>query len=399
MARVIDSDQHLFEYRGLWQEHCEPALRHEALRFEEDALGHVYLRWRGRTLGVADVSLPGETAAIGERRRREREGRPPAARYDEILPPDYWDPAARLAKLGELGVDEAVLFPNYGLGIERTLSAELPALHANLGAWNRWCASVAGAGRGCLHPVAHLTLRDLDWLDGQLAALARAGVRLAMIAPALVDGKPLSHPELDRAWAAFVHHSVSPVFHVADQPRVFADGWYVERRAPEGGARSEPEASEDQRSADAFALDTVFLYVPAALATTDLILNGVFERHPKLRLGIVELSAVWVPLYLMMLDGGSQFVASLTGTEGGLPLRPSDYFRRQVRVSCFAYELPARVAKQLGSDDVLMACSDYPHSEGTAHPLADYAAGRHGTQPALAPGLFERNAAFLLGSA
>src|SRR3990172_3768767 len=125
MARVIDSDQHLFEYRGLWEEHVDPGLRHEAIRFEDDALGHVTLRWRGRVLGVADVSLPGETDAIGERRRRERGGPPPAARYDEILPRDYWDPTARLAKLSELGVDEAVLFPNYGLGIERTLPVEL----------------------------------------------------------------------------------------------------------------------------------------------------------------------------------------------------------------------------------------------------------------------------------
>src|SRR5262245_33687018 len=190
MSRVIDSDQHLFEYRGLWAEHIEPAFRSEAIRFEDDALGHVRVLWRDRVLGVADVSLPGETAAIGERRRREREGLPPLARYDDALPRDYWDPAARLDKLAALGVDEAVLFPNYGLGIERTLSVELPALTANLGAWNRWCASVARAGRGRLHPVAHLTLRDLGWLEAQLAALAQAGVRLAMIAPALVDGKP-----------------------------------------------------------------------------------------------------------------------------------------------------------------------------------------------------------------
>jgi predicted TIM-barrel fold metal-dependent hydrolase len=381
MARVIDSDQHLFEYRGLWGEHVDPGFEDEAIRFEDDRLGHVHVMWRERVLGVADVSLPGETDAIGERRRRERDGLPPAARYDELLPRDYWEPAARLARLAALGVDEAVLFPNYGLGIERTLSVDLPALCANLGAWNRWCASVAAEGRGRLHPVAHLTLRDLPWLERQLEALGRAGVRAAMIAPALVNGKPLSHPDLERAWAAFVHHGVAPVFHVADQPRVFDDAWY-----------NEPHETGN------FTLDTVFLYVPAALATTDLILNGVFERHPELRLGIVELSAVWVPMYLMMLDGGSQFVARLTGRDSVLRLRPSDYFRRQVRVSCFAYELPTRIAKQLGGTELLMACSDYPHSEGTAHPLADYAAGRFGTAPGQWPGLFERNAAFLLRS-
>ncbi len=382
MARVIDSDQHLFEYRGLWREHVDPGFGDEAIRFEDDPLGHVHVMWRERVLGVADVTLPGETDAIGERRRRERDGLPPAVRYDELLPRDYWEPAARLERLAALGVDEAVLFPNYGLGIERTLSVDLPALCANLAAWNRWCASVAAEGRGRLHPVAHLTLRDLAWLERQLEALDRAGVRAAMIAPALVNGKPLSHPDLERAWAAFVHHGVSPVFHVADQPRVFADAWYTE-----------PHDTGN------FALDTVFLYVPAALATTDLILNGVFERHPGLRLGIVELSAVWVPLYLMMLDGGTQFVARLSGRDSALALPPSDYFRRQVRVSCFAYELPTRIAKQLDGAELLMACSDYPHSEGTAHPLSDYAAGRFGTAPEQWPGLFERNAAFLLRSA
>jgi predicted TIM-barrel fold metal-dependent hydrolase len=382
MPRVIDSDQHLFEYRGLWQEHIDPARRSEAIRFVDDPLGHVRLMWRERVLGVADVSLPGETAAIGERRRRERDGRPPEIRYDDALPRDYWDPAARLAKLGTLGVDEAILFPNYGLGIERTLSVDLPALCANLGAWNRWCASVAAQGRGRLHPVAHLTLRDPVWFEAQLAALARAGIRAAMIAPALVDGKPLSHPDLDRAWAAFQHHGVSPVFHVADQPRVFDDAWYTE-----------------PHDTGVFALDAIFLYVPAALATSDLILNGVFSRHPGLRLGIVELSAVWVPMYLMMLDGGSQFVQRLSGRASSLSDRPSDVFRRHVRVSCFAYEQPARIAKQLGGAELLMACSDYPHSEGTAHPLADYAGGRFATTPEAAPGLFERNAAYLLGTA
>ena len=43
-------------------------------------------------------------------------------------------------------------------------------------------------------------------------------------------------------------------------------------------------------------------------------------------------------------------------------------------MSSFAYELPANIQRQLGGADLLMCCSDYPHSEGTARPLADYAA-------------------------
>lgn len=382
MARVIDCDQHLYEYRGLWQEHIDPGMRHEAIRFADDALGHVRVCWRDQVLAVADVQTPGETDAIGERRRREREGRPPLARYDEILPRDYWDPRARAERLAALGVDEAIVFPNYGLVWERTLSPDPPALRANMAAWNRWCAAVVAEGAGRLHPVAHLTLRDADWLEAELARLARAGVRAAMIAPALVDGKRLSHPDLERAWAAFAHHGVTPCFHVADQPKVFDEAWYA-----------------DRGELGVFALDTVLLYVPAALACTDLILNGVLERHPDLRLGIVELSAVWLPLFLMMLDGGSQFVQRLEGRTLPLSLRPSDYFRRQVRVASFAYELPGNLQRQLGGADLLMCCSDYPHSEGTAQPLADYAAGKLGLRPAEARGLFHDNAAFLLRKA
>jgi hypothetical protein len=167
---------------------------------------------------------------------------------------------------------------------------------------------------------------------------------------------------------------------VADQPKVFDEAWY-----------------EGRGELGVFAVDAALLYVPAALACTDLILHGVFERHPELRLGIVELSAVWVPLFLMMLDGGSEFTARLQGEPLGLPLEPSDYFRRQVRVSSFAYELPANLQRMLGGADLLMACSDYPHSEGTATPLTDYAAGgRFAVRPADAPGLFRDNAAFLL---
>jgi predicted TIM-barrel fold metal-dependent hydrolase len=261
---------------------------------------------------------------------------------------------------------------------ERTLDADLGALTANMTAWNRWCATVVTDGRGRVHPVAHVTLRDEQWLRAELARLERDGVKLAMTAPALVDGRPLSHPDHDPIWRAFVEHGVRPVFHVADQRRPFADAWYT-----------------DPPDAFISTLDSVFLWTAAALACTDLILNGTLERHPDLRIGIVELSAVWVPMFLMMLDGGSDFTARLNGRPlAPLTMRPSEYFRRQVRVSSFSYELPARLIRQTG--DLYMCCSDYPHSEGTATPLADYTNAAVPVGPDDAPGLFGNNVTMLL---
>jgi hypothetical protein len=202
-----------------------------------------------------------------------------------------------------------------------------------------------------------------------------------MISPGLVDGRPLSHPDLDRAWSLFVEHGVTPTFHVADQTRPFGDGWYT-----------------DEGPAFVPTVEAVFLWTAAALACTDLIVNGVLERHPDLRLGIVELSAIWLPMYVLMLDGGVDFTSKLNGrAPADLSLRPSEYLYRQVRVSSFAYELPERLIRQLGGRDILMCCSDYPHSEGTAAPVADYAAaGAHAIDPAGAPAFFGDNAEFLL---
>lgn len=380
MTTIIDSDQHLVEYRGLWEEHADPADRDDALRLADDDAGNTWIHWRDTRLGLAQVQSPGETGVLGERRQRALRGEPPEVRYDDALPRDHWDPVARRDGLGTLGLDEAILFPNYGLLWERKLASSRTAQHANMRAWNRWCGIVAAEGRGRLHPVAHLSLRDPDWLDEELDALAAGGVRLAMIAPAVVDGKPLSHPAHDQLWTSFVAHGISPVFHVADQTRPFDDAWYTD------GDDGLP------------VLESIFIYTAAALACTDLIVNGVMERFPDLRLGIVELSAVWVPMYLMMLDGGFDFVTRLNGSSPApLSLRPSEYFRRQVRVSSFAYELPEHLRHQLGGEDLLMACSDYPHSEGTATPVLDYARpGRYSTSPEQAPGLFHDNAAYLL---
>jgi hypothetical protein len=72
---------------------------------------------------------------------------------------------------------------------------------------------------------------------------------------------------------------------------------------------------------------------------------------------------------------------------------PSEYFRRQVRVAAFSYEYPHRLMRSSG--DLFMACSDYPHTEGTLTAIDDYAAVGLVPEEGTA-GFFGGNAAFLL---
>jgi hypothetical protein len=93
-----------------------------------------------------------------------------------------------------------------------------------------------------------------------------------------------------------------------------------------------------------------------------------------------------------MMDGGFQFAASFNGEAAELSMRPSDYFCRQVRVAAFSYERPQSLMRRTG--DIFMACSDYPHTEGTSAPLDDYRSA--GVEPAAHEGFFNGNIRFLL---
>jgi hypothetical protein len=94
-----------------------------------------------------------------------------------------------------------------------------------------------------------------------------------------------------------------------------------------------------------------------------------------------------------MLDGAWDFTTNLNGRPlRALTMRPSEHFLRSVRVAAFSYEDPARLAAR--SADLFMCCSDYPHSEGTATPVADYERAR--SRPDDAAGLFADNVRFLL---
>jgi hypothetical protein len=108
----------------------------------------------------------------------------------------------------------------------------------------------------------------------------------------------------------------------------------------------------------------------------------------------MELSAVWVPMYLLMLDGGFAFHERFNGAPlTKMELTPSEYVRRQVRVAAFGYERPDHLIRQAG--DLFMFCSDFPHAEGLAEPLDDYT--RMCTlQPDAAPALYSDNLSWLL---
>jgi predicted TIM-barrel fold metal-dependent hydrolase len=104
-----------------------------------------------------------------------------------------------------------------------------------------------------------------------------------------------------------------------------------------------------------------------------LLLSGVFERHPTLKLVMAEMGAYWLPSVLARLDQSivrirdtGQTGELRYGEESILPMTATEYFNRNCWVAVSSPKAPdVEAMRQLGLERFMWG-SDYPHDEGTA---------------------------------
>lgn len=196
-----------------------------------------------------------------------------------------------------------------------------------------------------------------EWIRDELDVLAEAGITQVFVPTGLADGRRLSRPDFEPVWAQMASLGLMPTFHIgAFAERLIDDGWQANDAIQYMTVQSLVNAGMD---------------VQVALA--DLILNGVFDRHPELMWMVTEYGVGWVAHLGARLDHGYAMHHDVTGTHNvDLALRPSEYIARNLRLVSFPSERPQRVMDTVG--EILMFGSDYPHAEGVADPLADYQA-------------------------
>src|SRR5260370_1279415 len=109
-------------------------------------------------------------------------------------------------------------------------------------------------------------------------------------------------------------------------------------------------------------------YVPLAdfdLATT--IFDGVLERFPTLRIGVIEQGAIWVPSWLRQMEAAFDAFGRHEERLRALSLRPTEYVRRQVRVTPYPTEDVGWIIAN-SAPEICLFSSDYPHVEGGRRP-------------------------------
>lgn len=105
---------------------------------------------------------------------------------------------------------------------------------------------------------------------------------------------------------------------------------------------------------------------PAYETVAAAILQGLFARFPNIHLLLSEQGTVWVPYIVRKMDHA--FLMGRRATWGKLEMRPSEYFRRHVKVAPYPEENVDRVVEAAGIEPVVFG-SDFPHGEGLPDPM------------------------------
>jgi predicted TIM-barrel fold metal-dependent hydrolase len=269
-----------------------------------------------------------------------------------------WDASRRDAELDRDGVTGEVVFPGpdaatgkmgapFGAGFNPVATRGPDHLLAGARAYNRWAAELcqASAERRAGLIVAPI----LGDLDGAISEIRRAhddGLRGGIIIP------PQWGP-----YESYTSYSYDPVWAVAQELDLPVH------------CHSGPGAHEDYGMVpgwmSVYGYETIFF---TARPMWFMLLTGVFERFPRLRMAVTEAGSYWAADMLWRLDmmaSRDHGARKMADTHGTLTMLPSEYFDRNCGIGSSntrRRELARRYEIGVGN---IMWGNDFPHPEGT----------------------------------
>ena len=355
-----DADNHYYEAEDAFTRYIDRRMSKRAVRW-------VDIDGKKRILigGKLDKFIPNPSfdpvtkpGALEEYFRGENtSGKTMAELFGDLEPirPEYRDRDARLAKLDEQGLEVAWLFPTLGCGIEQPLRHDAEACHAAFHAFNQWLHDDWGFSyRDRLFAAPMLTLMDPERAVADLEWALERDARVVFLRPAPVyktgGSTSPADPCHDPFWARVHEAGITVAFHAGDSG--------YGRQAAAWESRGQMEGFRG------FALGMAMLPGRAIMDTlAALIVHGLFDRFPGLRVASIENGGFWVPwLFKNLKKAHGQMDWAFKGD-------PLETFRRNISVAPYFEDDFQEIAGLIGVDRVLFG-SDFPHAEGLADPMS-----------------------------
>jgi predicted TIM-barrel fold metal-dependent hydrolase len=365
-----DADSHVMEPADWLKEYADPDIRDEL----KPAPSWNFTRAKAEELLAERASDPEK-----ERRAQTR------LLAEGIRAYGAWDPSERTRALDMLGISAQLVFHTFAAGA--FITSDDPRVK-----YGGALAEVRGLVDFCKHdqrlmPAPYIPMQDPE----RALALVREAIKLgcpAVLVDTYYHEKSPAHADYEPIWAALEEAGVPFMTHIGT-------GGPLVPKAYRNNGRPVPKdwlgGGENIRSKDYVGIG----YWPYTFFSM-MALDGMFEKFPRLRAASIEQGAEWVPMMLRAIDHAQNLFKKTEPDLRALPMRASDYIRRQVKVTPFPKEDVRWITENVGPD-LLMFSTDYPHLEGGHDPLKNFEAALTGFDDEVKEKFYSRNFAELMG--
>ncbi len=338
--KIVDAEPHFLEPHDLWEKNLPEQYR--ALITTSAPLQ----RQVGE--GALDMSLKG--AESPERTEpalvRSRALRRVAANEHMTEVTARPEPATFLEGFDIEGIDVGVLMPTQGMGIVRFDGLDPQHSLALCKVFNDYAADFVRADPARLKWWAWLPPHDATLAAAEARRCVGLGATGVAMTGGAVDGHLMSDDFFEPLWDEVSDLGVAFGIHGPPPNLALKDNIGHRYRGHRGMQ---------------IAAQVIGNPFHAQTEVAELVLGGVLDRHPKLRIVMMEVNCSWLPWLLWRMD--EKWEMNRPDLEFPLSKPPSEYFREQIFAEIEPDEAVAKYfIDYMGADNLLFS-TDYPHSD------------------------------------
>ena len=343
--RFVDCDMHIMEPADLFEKYLDPTYRHR-VSLPVGAGGRP-----ARGMIVIDGLPTSMDFEMQQYRKRRQPGATDSTqplsgsrladtgRLDFAIKRNY-DAAAQLVGMAMEGVDIAVLFPTTGLSLLARDDMDPQLSLALCQAYNNWIHEFCRHSPEQLKFVAMLPPHDVHLACRELLRCVRElGAVGSFLRPNLVNGHYWHSNYWDPLYSLHEELDVTLGFHEG------TGAWNSHMNVLYGENR--------------FYRHVASHWIEMQQALIAMIIGGVFEFHPRLRVGFLEAQNSWVPGILSRIEW--DYPQYRESHAPYLSLTPKEYFRRNCWAAVEGSEPEIEPTAGLIGADRMCISTDYPH--------------------------------------
>ena len=361
---MTDFDQHSYEAKDAFTRFMPKKKLHTAVR-PVKLPGHEreVLMANDRLVTMLDMDLdqaylPGSLVEMLKQRASGNDT--DADRFFEPMQAEYLNKDKRLVQLAEQQIEKSIMYPGgWALFAEAYLD-DTEALYDNFTSFNRWIDEDWGFSyQEAIYAPAMLSLRDLDRAVEELDRVLAAGARFILLPAGPAYGRSPGDPYFDPFWSRVNEAKAVIAFHISEfhYQRDVASHWGHGMVPPFAFSAWQWQNSYGER--------------PITDTLSALIFDNLFGRFPDIKVLVSEFGAEWVPHFIKHMDKSRGMARGGAWIGGPLTQRPSEIFKRHIRVVPYPEDDTVDLVGRVGSCEPFVMGSDWPHAEGLREP-ADF---------------------------